>query len=381
MIRQIALGIGRTAASILLPRPTLPFDPGRIEKILIYATFGIGDTILFAPALKAIRRRFPKARIVLLSGASWTGELVPGHLADEIRKYIPDHWEIYKLAAQVRKEQFDLLIGSYLCLSKHLVELTLLSGIPWRAGHVSGPNWPSDADFLFNIPAVFRGEDHGLDIWFRLAEALGCETGDRQPSLPVDSEAEAFAERFFRDNGLSEKDWTLAVQVGTARTQDWKQWDVKKLAQTCDRILEDRGTRIILLGSAEHKNTLDELLGLMRHSPVVALGKTSLKQSAALIRKCRAALCNDSGMMHLSAAVGVPVVAVFGPTDPRRTAPVGDGHILVRKEVPCSPCYALPDLSASAAKSCAHRNCLAFIAPEDVVAAVHKIRDDAKDRV
>lgn len=369
------------AAGILLPRPAAPLDPRRVRNVLIYATFGVGNMILFTPALKAIRKRFAGAHIALLTGPSGGEETISGGgLADEFIKFNPSHGEIFKLAASLRKKRYDLLVCPFLCRSKYQIELALLSGIPYRAGHCSGPDWNGETDYLFNIPAPMRGNDHEMETHFRLAEALGCDTADKSLYVHIDGEAEDFAKRFFDGAGLSGSDWILAVQVGTGKTQSWKQWDTLKLAQACDRLAGDYGIKIVLMGSADCRDTLDELLRQMRHSPIIALGRTTIGQTAAALKRCDAALCNDSGLMHIAAAAGVPVIGVIGPTDPRRTGPLGTGHVLIRKVQPCSPCYTLPDLNATAARTCEHHNCLNSISAEDIVSAIKQMRESAGTR-
>lgn len=367
----------KQVAALLLPQPAT-VDLDSVHKILIYATIGIGDMVMFTPSLKAVRKRFPKAHIAIITGQSECEDVITGsHLVDEIMHIEHSHWNTLELSYQIKKRRFDLLISPYLCRSKHLNNLTLLSGIPYRAGHSSSPDWKNVNDYLFNIQVPAISGVHESIKGQMLAEALHCEDFDNQPLFYINKESTFFADQFFINHKLNGK-WVLAVQVGIVESQSWKEWSLHKLAQTCDRLLENDQIKIIVFGAASHHLAVEELLHHMRRTPIIVAGKTTLKQSAALIKKCHATLCNDTGLMHISSAVGVPVIAVFGPTDPKWTGPMGTGHTIVRKDLPCSPCYDKMTLSADAALNCEHHNCLNMISVEDILTAVAQLRDKHK---
>ena len=105
-----------------------------------------------------------------------------------------------------------------------------------------------------------------------------------------------------------------------------------------------------------------------------AAGQTSVKQAAALIEQCDLLVCNDSGLMHAAVAVGTPVAAIYGPTDFRRTAPLGDRHTVIRHELPCSPCFKLE--GDDQVHACPHHDCLMTITPQEVWDAIAKVREE-----
>lgn len=377
MAKITSLFIHKQAASFLLPNPaSTKLDS--IHKILIYATIGIGDMIMFTLALQAIRQRFSTAHIAIIVSQSGCEDVIRGsNLADEIIYLEPSHWRTLELSFKIRRRHFDLLISSYLCRSKHLNNLTLLSGIPFRVGHCSSPEWRNENDYLFNIQVPTMPGIHESRKGCLLAEAIQCAAIDNRPIFFINKESGYFADQFFINHLLTDK-WVLAVQVGTVANQLWKQWNLQRLANVCDRLLENDQIKIIIFGSARHKQALDEVLGHMCKTPIVVAGQTTLKQSAALIKKCHATLCNDTGLMHISSAVGTPVIAIFGPTDPKWTGPIGTGHIIIRNEIPCSPCYKDMSLCADSALNCDHHNCLNMISVNDVISAIHELRDSQK---
>src|SRR4030095_5343339 len=121
-------------------------------------------------------------------------------------------------------------------------------------------------------------------------------------------------------------------------------------------------------GSASEEEMIQEMAQGLKGRVSLAEGKTSVKQAAALIEQCDLLVCNDSGLMHAAVAVGTPVAAIYGPTDFRRTAPLGDSHTIIRHELPCSPCFKLE--GDDQVHACTHHDCLMTISPEEVLIAI-----------
>jgi len=148
----------------------------------------------------------------------------------------------------------------------------------------------------------------------------------------------------------------------------WKQWPLERYRELIERILEERiEARVVLFGSPAEKEMIEELAGGLGSRVTVAAGQTTVKQVAALIEKCNMLVCNDSGLMHVAVAVGTPVVAIYGPTDIRRTAPLGAEHTVIRHELPCSPCFRLE--GDEQIHLCPHHDCLMTITTDEVFQA------------
>jgi heptosyltransferase-1 len=131
---------------------------------------------------------------------------------------------------------------------------------------------------------------------------------------------------------------------------------------------------VVLVGAPADRTVVDEVIGRMRRPPVDLCGKTGLKDLIALFRRLRVVITNDSGPMHLAAALGTPVVAVFGPTDPARTGPYGPGHVVLQSGIPCSPCLRRRCLNA------VRMECLTAIGPDQVTQkALELIRGSSGD--
>jgi heptosyltransferase-2 len=151
----------------------------------------------------------------------------------------------------------------------------------------------------------------------------------------------------------------------------WKQWPLERFRELIERIILEMPTaRLVLFGSATEAGMAAELGRGLGSKVMLAAGRTTIKQVAALIERCDMLICNDSGLMHVAVAVGTPVVAIYGPTDINRTAPLGSQHTIIRRQLPCSPCFKLEgDMQVHL---CPHHDCLMSITTEEVLAAVRR---------
>jgi 3-deoxy-D-manno-octulosonic-acid transferase/heptosyltransferase-1 len=152
------------------------------------------------------------------------------------------------------------------------------------------------------------------------------------------------------------------VAVNPVAFWETKLWDDAKFAALCDRIRTELGLGVILTGG--EAGPLERIRAGMKTPAVNLGGQTSLRELACLYRRAALVVSTDSGPMHLAAAVGTPVVALFGPTDPARTGPYGAGHRVIRGALPCMPCLS---------KRCDDPRCMREISVETVFAAVKEV--------
>ena len=165
-----------------------------------------------------------------------------------------------------------------------------------------------------------------------------------------------------RDQQLS-LDKRLVI-VHTQARWDTKRWAPRKIAELSDRLIEGYGAHIIFTGAKDDHSAVEEIVTLMRHTAVNASGKTTLKELAFLLKHAKLMITTDSGPMHIAAAMGTPVVALFGPTAPWRTGPYTDTALIVSTHLPCSPCFKR--------KCDREKTCMQEISVAAVLAAVDK---------
>ena len=308
----------------------------KTERILIIKLSAIGDVVLVTPSLRAIRKKFPKAEITLLVGRE-AFQLVQGcpYLNDLI-VYDPSRkdrkgTDRFRLASDLRRLGFDRVID--LQNNKTSQLLSYLSLAPKRYGFDRGP-----FRFLVNFKIKDPGAMSPVEHQGKLLNLLGIQEMDPALELWTRPRDEEAVDRFLHQEWLTGNETLVGVNLGGSPRWETKRWPVEYLAELCDRLAQDK-IRVVVTGSEREKALLQKLLSQVRTKPIVAVGKTSLPQLACLIRRCRAFVTVDSAPMHIAASVHVPLIAFFGPTDPKRHFPLTEKGTVLNKKVKCHPCY------------------------------------------
>lgn len=326
-------------------------------KILVRAPNWLGDAVLAIPALKDIYHNFPQAQIVIL-GQPWTSELYSslGFIADFISvNRVNRTRDFFSLAQNLHDQRFDL--GILLTNSFSSALLFTLARIPKRWGYAQDGRQL----LLTQAPSPPSSPVHQIEYYRQLLLALDCSPRPNNEdafNLPLPQEPgqrESLALTFDLDKN---KRWIIfhpGAAYGPA-----KRWPIKHFARLAE-LMAQKGIEIILIGSLEDFSLGEQVAS----SPVLPLknlcGKTSLSQLILLLQQAHLVVANDSGPLHLANLVRTPVIALFGPTDPRLTGPYRPPAQVLKKDTPCWPCWY---------RSCPfdHR-CLTSITPEEVLAA------------
>lgn len=360
-------------------RPSRKWDaeagPAQICKILVFAYHGLGNFILFLPTLRALRLRFPRAKIDLQFGPETGFESLAreSEIFDSIvalRRDAP--WREWRERSRaVRAAKYDLLISEFHGDFPRLAYLIACSRATYRLGHVSSPGWPNAWSFLSNIPVVMEETQHEVDRYFELLKPLGGVSGavDVTPRVQPSIADTQRAIELLQGLGVSESTKLIGFQVGTSPSMRWKQWPLEKYAAVLQQLAREYPRhRFVFLGSAGEREMIEQVVRNVPERAVNLAGATAIGTAAAILQRCELLLCNDSGLMHLAAAVGTRVVAIYGPTDLSRTHPVGSDHVIVRTGIECSPCFKLE--GTAVLDACPHKNCLAQLGVEMVHSAV-----------
>ncbi len=357
----------------------------RPPHILIVKLSSLGDVIHTLPALTTIRRHQPAARIAWLTQPP-SRELLESHGAlDDLilwdRKGWSDRlrggrwisWSTHALnfLRRLRSVHYDLVIDFQgLAKSAMLVALTRAHR---KAGY--GPGLPrKEGAWLplnVRVPAP-NPNDHAIDRNLQLIEFLGFSRLPLRYDLPISAEDADAADRALREAGLNPDRPFVAINPKTR----WhtKDWDPAFFARTL-ALLRARGIPAVLTGAPADRSAIDEIATAAAAPAPRVDGRTSLLQLGAIYRRARAVLSLDTGTMHLAAAVGAPVVALFGPTAPWRTGPYGPQHVVLRTELHCSPCWRRTCLTTEYEK----RACMLRLKPEAVADAICRVLDRAPD--
>lgn len=311
------------------------------QKILVRATNWIGDGVMSLAALDALRARYPSAEIVLVS-KPWVNELY-WNLPSVSRQivYNPDKehkgpYGFWKLTRQLHAEQFDAAI--LLQNAFHAAWVAWCARVPQRIGYARDGRSALLTDAVEPPPPAAYGHQscYYLQLLFRAGLIDGYEPV-REVRLTVQEPEREWARRHLARNGLAGPRFLVGINPG-ASYGPAKRWLTPRYAQVADRLVGALHADVLIFGSRAEQPLAEEIARAMKHTPVVLSGETSLRQFMALLSQCRLVLTNDSGPMHLAAALGLPVVAVFGSTDDRATGPVGPRTRVVKRSVECSPC-------------------------------------------
>jgi len=171
-----------------------------------------------------------------------------------------------------------------------------------------------------------------------LVAPLGHLSGSHTPQLSLRDEDRQWAEnRLQRENVL---DGRILIGMNPGATYGLaKCWSPRRFGELGERLAQRRRLSVLLFGKEEERSIGSDIFHRLQGIGIDLMGKTGLLQLAALLEKCHLLVTNDTGTMHVAAAVGTPVVALFGPTNPQTTGPCGEGHRIIKKNVSCSPCY------------------------------------------
>ncbi len=325
------------------------------KNILIIKPSSLGDVVHTLPTLKALRNRFPGARLTWVINRELSGLLEGNPYLNEIIPFERRYTGFYTFARGLSMKGFDLVIDLQGLLRSGLIGF--LSGAKKRIGFANGREF-SPLFYTDAVP-VSTMEMHAVDRYLLIAEYLGAKTEDRDFTIDFSNE-EDWLGRLIKEKAREQK---ILIAINPSGRWTTKRWPVEKFAALTDLINKKQGASVILIGGAGDIGLAEEVEAKVKTEVINMAGRTTLKQLAALLSKVSLLITNDSGPMHIAATLGTPVIALFGPTDPRRTGPYGKGHTIIRKGIPCSPCFK---------KRCHSPICMDEISVDEVFKAIEE---------
>jgi len=336
-------------------------------NILIVKLSAIGDVIHTLPSLVALRRLYPDAHItwvveeaaadlvknhpyldaVLISRRkSWSKDIQKG-------KILKPLFNLRSLIKELRWRRYDLVIDFHGLFKSSII--VFFSRGKRKLGY----------DSLQELSGLFLNEKipedmnrHAVERYLDFPRYLGAKVDNVEFILPQNNDAEVKVQLLMSKYKLDDKKFIAINPVAYWKT---KLWDNEKFAHLADLANNKLKMKVVFTGS--EKESIEGITSRMTTEGINLGGQTSLLDLAYLYKKAQMVITTDSGPMHLAAAVGTPVIALFGPTDPARTGPYGKGHTIIKSDLPCSPCFL---------KKCSTRKCMKDILPEQVFAAIGK---------
>ena len=312
-------------------------------RILIRATNWVGDAIMALPAIRTVREKFAKATISILARPYVLDVYRDQGIADELVAY--DWTGVHKgfrgrakLVEELRQRKFDTAL-----LLQNAFDAAWLA---WRAKIPERIGYARDGRSLLltkAVPVPSNGEipPHEKFYYLELLRRAGCL--EQIPdvdwiSLKLSPEKLSRAEETLVAAGAQSAKPRIAVGAG-ASYGSAKCWPPERFAEALNRVVTERDCDVVLCGTAGEAAVSNAIVAGLKKKPIDLTGKTSIAELPALLSRCSVFIGNDSGAMHVAGAVGLPIVAIFGPTDPNGTVPVTPRCTVVQQKTYCSPCF------------------------------------------
>ncbi len=299
-------------------------------KLLIIQTAFLGDVVLTIPLIQAAKK-YLKAQISVICIPS-TKNILEGHPSiDEIIVFDKKNSEksffsLLKFAKKLKEKRFDVAVIPHPSFKSGLI--SYLAAIPERIGLSN-----SAGRFFFTDKVFFDKNKHQLERYLDLLKHFGVDIKEKiKIEIKIEKEAEKFA-----DDILPKAEGIFGINPGSVWAT--KRWPAEKYAELSDKISKELGGQIVIFGGPDDIEIANSVEKNMKQRAINIAGKTTLKQLAASIKRCRIFITNDSGPIHIAAAMNIPVVEIFGPTIKQfGFFPYSKNAIVIEKNVPCKPC-------------------------------------------
>lgn len=337
----------------------------------------MGDLILALPTLKAIKDRYPQAHIAwlvqdslkdVLSGNPYLDEIIPVDLVSVTDKYATSKtWlrggirfihNLGKAYHIFQERGFDVVLEL-----QALLKSGMFAYLNRRAERYGFKNAKELSHLFLNRPIFLRDKSrHAVENYLQFARYFGCPTEEIAFPIYVPAEDEYSINQLLLREGIRPEDFTVFLSA-TARWRS-KFWEKEAFARLGDELVRRYGAKLIFSGLASEVGYLDGIRDMMREDAVIMAGRTNIKQFLALVKRSHLYVGVDGGAMHAAAAFGIPVVALFGPSNPGWIGPYGQEKGVVKVDLPCAPCNK---------RDCDDKSCMRGITPEMVLDKVGEL--------
>jgi heptosyltransferase-2 len=312
------------------------------SKVMVRVPNWVGDAVMAVPALRELRRIFAGSHIAIVARSS-VAELFEGEgLCDDlIQIKARSAGPLIGEARLLRRQRFDAAVLLQNAFSAALFARAINAG--WIAGY------PTDGRrLLLDVPIPLdphHSKTHQVFYYLKIAahlEQMICgesrvEMERVHPHLHVAKQDEAQAMRLFEQSGIEADRPIVAISPGATNSRA-KRWLPERFAEVADLLAERNGFQVIIVGTEDDSEAAFKTASHMRSHAHMLAGRTNIRELKALLAHTSLVVSNDTGTAHLSAALGVPTVVIFGPTQHLITRPLSDKAAVVRRQVACSPC-------------------------------------------
>lgn len=326
-----------------------------MKKFLIINPFGIGDVLFTTPLIRAIKDKQPDSII-----GYWCNERVRGILKNnsgidkifalsrgDLKKiYQKSKWgcicQFLNLVYKIKKANFDISLD--VSLDHRYSLICKLAGIKKRIGF----NFKKRGRFLTDKIDIAGYQDrHVVEYYLDLLRLLNINAQDKKLELFVTEQNKKQAVALLDSKGIDKSSLLVGIAPGAGASWGsdavFKHWPAIKFAQLADKMIENLGARVLILGDEQEKQISEIIANAMKHKAkaIDLTGETNLEGLSAVINNLGLLVTNDGGPLHIAVAQGIKTVSIFGPVDDKVYGPypASDKHIVIREDVECRPCY------------------------------------------
>ncbi|MDW8321527.1 MAG: lipopolysaccharide heptosyltransferase II [Armatimonadota bacterium] len=338
-------------------------DIQRIERVAIVKLSSIGDVVHALPVSAALKRSFPHLQIAwiteercaeMVTGNPYLYEVItiPGK-AWRHSAWHPHTWkEVRQVVGTLRSRQFQLVIDLQGLLKSAVV--AWLTGAPIRIGY----HWQREGAWLFNrvVPRA-PSSVHVVQEYLDVARYLGAETEPVEFPLYIPPEADEKVCCLLEEEGIEPSDRFISINPSAG--QPFKRWRTERWAELITQIDRQHRIPVVLVGGKADRPLVEEIRSRTPAPFADTVGRTNLKELAAILRRSVVHLCGDTGSAHISVALGRPVIGLYGPTNHLRTAPYGQQHRIITHKHECPVCNRHPRRE--------HSDCMDMITVSEVM--------------
>ena len=315
------------------------FNINNINRILIVAyRHGIGTFVLLTPFLKTLKKNIPLCEITLLVDSNVVAELACNckYIDKIINKKGLSTANLLKGIRYFKKEiasdKYNLTVSTIYERTTRNAFWTYFSGAPYRISFDK-----SGSAFLDTHIFDWHRNIHEVENYLQMLKGIGCSAIYDDLNLEVAGESKEYATHYLKSNNISKQHVVLGIHPGAKYNWHQKRWPLNNFIEVAERFLSEFKAKVIFFGGPDEEGLFLE----MAHSNpnFILANKMKINHIHALIGCCSVFLSNDSGLMHVAASQGIPTIAVFGPTNPRKNAPWKVTHKIITSNRKCSPCY------------------------------------------
>jgi len=315
-------------------------------KILVIALSGIGDALMFTPALSLLRKSLPDAEIDALIMYRGAQEIYSfNHNLNKVIYFNfleEGAFKSLKFLLHLRKK-YDASINVYPSNRAEYNLINFFIGAKKRAGIVYLRKNKSNLGFLNNVRVLENDDVHNVQANIKLCEAMIGKKFNEEPPLefPIPENEIVSGNKFLNEVGVLADELVIGFHPGCATLKNHikRRWEPEKFAELGKKLIKDHSARILLFGGLEEKDLKDQISSLINSDKVNVINADSLTKSAAIMKRCNIFVTNDSSQMHIAAALGLKTVAIIGPTNQNYIQPWKTENQIVSLNLDCAPCF------------------------------------------